>query len=162
MKELIVSQKRTARPPETLPDTYFEWVGRHPLQSIQSDDELEVAQAVLDELLRTDLDAGGIAYLNDLSDLVGVYERGHHAIPPLPPHQLLAHLLGEHGLSQVAGRPDPPDRYRQGHGQRPGERQAGVHRRADAPRRRRVRGAGDGVYAEGRLTAVSDSTGIGL
>lgn len=101
MKELIVSQKRTARPPEPLPDTYFEWVRRHPLKSIRSDAELDAAQAVLDELLRPDLDAGGLAYLDALSDLVGVYERDHHAIPPLPPHQLLAYLLQERNLSQA-------------------------------------------------------------
>lgn len=86
---------------DKLPDTYFAWVRRHPLMSIQSDTDLDAAQAVLDELLQTRLDAGGLAYLNALSDLVGVYERDHHAIPPLPPHQLLAHLLEERDLSQA-------------------------------------------------------------
>jgi HTH-type transcriptional regulator/antitoxin HigA len=84
-----------------LPDSYFELVGRHPLKSIQSDADLEAAQAFLDELLRTDLDAGGMAYLDALSDLIGVYEREHHAIPPLPPDQLLAYLLEERGMSQA-------------------------------------------------------------
>jgi HTH-type transcriptional regulator/antitoxin HigA len=84
-----------------LPDSYFEWVRRHPLKSIQTDADLDAAQAVLDELLRTDLDAGGLAYLEALSDLIGVYEREHHAVPPLPPDQLLAYLLEERGMSQA-------------------------------------------------------------
>jgi len=84
-----------------LPGTYFEWVRRHPLKSIQTDADLDAAQAVLDELLRQDLDEGGLAYLDALSDLVGVYEREHHAVPPLPPHELLVYLLSERGLSQA-------------------------------------------------------------
>ena len=84
-----------------LPDTYFEWVRRHPLKSIQSDADLDASQAVMDELLRQHLDAGGLAYLDALSDLVRVYEREHHAVPPLAPHELLAYLLEEHGLSQA-------------------------------------------------------------
>ena len=41
-----------------LPDTYFELVRRHPLKSIQADADLDAAQAVIDDLLRQDLDAG--------------------------------------------------------------------------------------------------------
>ena len=52
----------TAQPQQTLPETYFEWVRRHPLKSIQTDAELDSAQAFMDELLRKDLDAGGLAY----------------------------------------------------------------------------------------------------
>jgi antitoxin component HigA of HigAB toxin-antitoxin module len=39
--------------------------------------------------------------LEALSDLVIFYERDHHAIAPLPPHELLAFTLGEHGLTQA-------------------------------------------------------------
>jgi hypothetical protein len=67
------------------PATYFDWVKRHPLTSIKSDADLDAAQAVLDELLRQDLDAGASTYLDALSDLVLLYERERHAIPPLPP-----------------------------------------------------------------------------
>jgi antitoxin component HigA of HigAB toxin-antitoxin module len=84
-----------------LPDTYFEWVRRHPLKSVQTDADLDAAQAVLDELLRTDLDAGGPAYLEALSDLIGVYEREHHAIRRFPRDQLLSYLLKERGVSQA-------------------------------------------------------------
>jgi HTH-type transcriptional regulator / antitoxin HigA len=98
--EDVTGTKAKGRTPK-LPDTYFEWVRRHPLKSIQFDRELDAAQAVLDELLRTNLDAGGLAYLDALSDLIGVYEREHHAVPPLPPDQLLAYLLEERGMSQA-------------------------------------------------------------
>jgi HTH-type transcriptional regulator/antitoxin HigA len=97
-EQVLTKAKRRAA---KLPDTYFEWVRRHPLKSIQSEADLHAAQAIMDELLRQDLDGGGLAYLDALSDLVGVYEREHHPIPPLPPHQLLAHLLEERDLSQA-------------------------------------------------------------
>lgn len=82
-------------------DSYFDLVKRHPLRSIQNESELDAAQAVIDDLLRRKLDAGGLAYLDALSDLVILYERDHHAIPPLAPAELLAHLLEERGLSQA-------------------------------------------------------------
>jgi HTH-type transcriptional regulator/antitoxin HigA len=33
--------------------------------------------------------------------LVIVYEREHHAIEPLPPHELLAHMIAERNMSQA-------------------------------------------------------------
>jgi HTH-type transcriptional regulator / antitoxin HigA len=58
-------------------------------------------QAVVDELLREELDEGKQAYLDALSDLVIVYEQEHHAVAPLPPHVLLAQMLAERGMSQA-------------------------------------------------------------
>jgi HTH-type transcriptional regulator/antitoxin HigA len=87
--------------PGRLPDTYFALVRRHPLKSIQTDTDLDAGQAVIDDLLRQDLDAGGLAYLDALSDLVLLYERERHPVPPLAPHELLAYLLSERGLSQA-------------------------------------------------------------
>ena len=84
-----------------MPDTYFELVKRHPLTSIRTEAELDAAQSVLDDLLRQDLDGGGTAYLDALSDLVIVYEREHYAIAPLPPHELLIHMLEERSMSQA-------------------------------------------------------------
>jgi HTH-type transcriptional regulator/antitoxin HigA len=82
-------------------DTYLELVKRHPLKSIRTESELDVAQAVIDDLLRRELDTGGRAYLDALSDLVILYEHDHHPVPPLAPAELLAHLLAERGLSQA-------------------------------------------------------------
>jgi HTH-type transcriptional regulator / antitoxin HigA len=84
-----------------IPDSYLELVKRHPLTSIRSENDLDAAQAVLDDLLREDLDAGKQAYLDALSDLVIVYEQEHHAVAPLPPHELLAQMLLERGMSQA-------------------------------------------------------------
>lgn len=101
MRELIVIRPKTKRQTRHLPDTYFELVQRHPLRSIQSEAELDAAQAVVDDLLRRELDAGGMAYLDALSDLIILYEQDHHPIDPVPPHQLLAYLLEENGMSQA-------------------------------------------------------------
>jgi HTH-type transcriptional regulator/antitoxin HigA len=70
-------------------------------KSIQTDADLDAAQAVVDGLLRQDLDAGGQAYLDALSDLVILYERDRHPVPPLAPHELLAYLLAERNMSQA-------------------------------------------------------------
>jgi antitoxin component HigA of HigAB toxin-antitoxin module len=82
------------------PDTYLALVKRHPLRSIRSEADLDAAQGVIDELIAENLDAGGQSYLDALSDLVILYERERHPVPPLPPAELLAHLLAERGLSQ--------------------------------------------------------------
>lgn len=93
--------KRTAGGRTPAPDTYLTLVRRHPLTSIRTEADLDAAQAVIDELVAEDLDAGGRAYLDALSDLVILYERDRHPIPPLPPNELLAHLLADRGLSQA-------------------------------------------------------------
>ena len=84
-----------------IPDSYLAQVKRHPLTSIRSENELDAAQAVVDALLRERLDDGKQAYLDALSDLVIVYEQEHHAVAPLPPHELLAQMLEERGMSQA-------------------------------------------------------------
>jgi HTH-type transcriptional regulator / antitoxin HigA len=83
------------------PDSYFALVKRHPLTSIRSEKDLDSAQAVVDELLREELDEGKQAYLDALSDLIIVYEQEHHAVAPLPPHELLVQMLAERGMSQA-------------------------------------------------------------
>jgi HTH-type transcriptional regulator / antitoxin HigA len=82
-------------------DSYLALVKRHPLTSIRSEADLDAAQAVLDELLREELDEGKHAYVDALSDLVIVYEQEHHAVAPLPPDELLAQMLEERGMSQA-------------------------------------------------------------
>jgi HTH-type transcriptional regulator/antitoxin HigA len=96
-----MSRAKTAGRAAAIHDTYFALVKRHPLTSIRNERELDAAQAILDALLREDLDDGGLAYLDALSDLVIVYEQEHHAIAPLPPHELLAHMLQERSMSQA-------------------------------------------------------------
>ncbi len=97
----IVIRMKTPRRSTAIPDTYFALVKRHPLRSIRNELELDAAQAAVDALLREDLDDGGLIYLDALSDLVIVYEQDHHAVTPLPPHELLAHMLEERNMSQA-------------------------------------------------------------
>ena len=76
-----MSRTGSTRRSTTIGDTYFALVKRHPLTSIRNEKDLDAAQAVVDALLREDLDDGGLAYLDALSDLVIVYE--HEAKPAL-------------------------------------------------------------------------------
>ncbi len=71
------------------PDRYLALVKRHPLISIRSKKDFDEAQAVVDGLLREELDNGKQAYLDVLSDLMIVYEQEHHAVAPLAPNELL-------------------------------------------------------------------------
>jgi len=93
--------KSSTRPSAKLPDAYFKLVQRHPLISIRNEGELDAAQATLDSLWSEELDDGGLAYLDALSDLIIVYESNRHAITPLPPHELLAEMLAERSMSQA-------------------------------------------------------------
>jgi antitoxin component HigA of HigAB toxin-antitoxin module len=100
-EQRVVSRTKTEGRPAVLPDTYFELVKKHPLTTIRNEAQLDAAQAVMDGLLRQELDEGGLAYLDALSDLVILYEQDHHALAPLPPHELLAHMLEERSMSQA-------------------------------------------------------------
>jgi HTH-type transcriptional regulator/antitoxin HigA len=64
-----------------VPASYLDLVRAFPLKSIRDDAEHAAAQAVLDELLRRELDAGEQDYLDALSDLIERYEREAHPMP---------------------------------------------------------------------------------
>lgn len=97
----MMNETKTTRRSTAIADSYLALVKRHPLTSIRNERELDAAQAMIDELLREHLDDGGQAYLDALSDLVIVYEQEYHAVTPLPPHELLAHMLEEWSMSQA-------------------------------------------------------------
>jgi HTH-type transcriptional regulator/antitoxin HigA len=97
----MIHTPRQPRRDKAMSSSYFTYVRRHPLTSIRNEAELDAAQAMVDALLQQDLDAGGQAYLDALSDLIILYERDHHPVSTLPPNELLAELLKEHGLSQA-------------------------------------------------------------
>ena len=68
-------------------DAYLELVHAFPLASIKSDEHLDTAQEVMDQLLaKSELDDGEEMYLDALSDLVATYEDEHHAMlrPRMP------------------------------------------------------------------------------
>lgn len=81
--------------------TYWKLIEKWPLHSIRTESQLDQAQLLIDDLLTQELDEGGQAYLETLSDLILVYEQDHHPIQPLPPDKLLEQLLIEHQMSQA-------------------------------------------------------------
>ena len=83
-------------------DAYLELVQAFPLASIKSDEHLEAAQVVMDQLLaKGELDDGEEMYLDALSDLVGAYEDEHHAIAPASDADMLRHLMEAKEVTQT-------------------------------------------------------------
>ncbi len=83
-------------------DSYLQLVRAFPLASIKSDEQLQAAQQVMDQLFaRGKLDDGEEIYLDALSDLVAAYEDQHHAIEPASDADLLRHFLETKGLTQA-------------------------------------------------------------
>jgi HTH-type transcriptional regulator/antitoxin HigA len=72
------------------------------LASIKSDDQLQEAQKVMDQLLAGgDLDDGEEMYLDALSELVSAYEDEHYAIEPASDADMLRHLMEAKGVTQA-------------------------------------------------------------
>jgi HTH-type transcriptional regulator/antitoxin HigA len=83
-------------------DSYLELVMAFPLASIKSDEQLQEAQKVMDDLLaRGGLDDGEDMYLDALSDLVAAYEDEHYAIEPASDAEMLRHLMEAKGVTQA-------------------------------------------------------------
>jgi HTH-type transcriptional regulator/antitoxin HigA len=83
-------------------DSYLDLVLAFPLSSIRSNEHLDEAQRVMDQLLtRSELDDGEATYLDALSDLVAVYEDEHFAIEPASDADMLRHLLDSKGVTQA-------------------------------------------------------------
>jgi HTH-type transcriptional regulator/antitoxin HigA len=83
-------------------DSYLQLVLAFPLASIKSDEHLEEAQRVIEQLLaKGDLDAGAETYLDALSDLVASYEDAHHPIDPASDADMLLHLMEAKGVTQA-------------------------------------------------------------
>ncbi len=82
-------------------DSYLGLVLKFPLASIKSEEQLAVAQKVMDQLLaKSKLDDGQELYLDALGDLVAAYEDIHYAIAPASDADMLRHLLEAKGISQ--------------------------------------------------------------
>ena len=83
-------------------DSYVELVKAFPLASIKSDEQLQEAQKVMDQLLaRGALDDGEEMYFDALSDLVAAYEDAHYAIEPASDADMLRHLMEAKGVTQA-------------------------------------------------------------
>jgi len=82
--------------------SYLELVMAFPLASIKTDQELQEAQKVMDQLLaRGGLDDGEEMYVDALSDLVAAYEDEHYAIEPASDAEMLRHLMEAKGVTQA-------------------------------------------------------------
>jgi HTH-type transcriptional regulator/antitoxin HigA len=83
-------------------DSYLRLVTAFPLASIKSDEHLQEAQKVMDQLLaRGQLKSGEEMYLDALSDLVASYEDEHYAIEPASDAEMLRHLMEAKGVTQA-------------------------------------------------------------
>ena len=83
-------------------DSYLKLVTAFPLASIKSDEQLQEAQKVMDQLLaQGELEDGEEMYLDALSDLVAAYEDEHYAIEPASDADMLRHLMEAKGVTQA-------------------------------------------------------------
>jgi HTH-type transcriptional regulator / antitoxin HigA len=83
-------------------DSYLKLVTAFPLASIKSDEQLQEAQRVMDQLLaQGELKAGEEMYLDALSDLVATYEDEHYAIERASDAEMLRHLMEAKGVTQA-------------------------------------------------------------
>ncbi len=83
-------------------DLYLALIRRFPLRPIRSDEELDRAIAIVDELLdRDSLAAEEEDYLDVLGDLVEKYETENHPLPDVSDADMLRHLIEARGQSQA-------------------------------------------------------------
>jgi HTH-type transcriptional regulator/antitoxin HigA len=83
-------------------DAYLKLVTAFPLASIKSDEQLQEAQRVMDQLLaQGQLKSGEEMYLDALSDLVTAYEDEHYPIEPASDAEMLRHLMEAKGVTQA-------------------------------------------------------------
>jgi len=83
-------------------DHYFELVNRFPLRPIRSDEELDRAIAVVDELTdRDELGEGEADYLDVLGDLIEKYEDEAHPIAGVTDAEMLRHLIEARDVTQA-------------------------------------------------------------
>jgi HTH-type transcriptional regulator / antitoxin HigA len=83
-------------------DAYLELIQRFPLRPIRTEEELDQAMEIVDELTdRDNLDEGEKDYLDVLSDLMERYEAQQHPIGPVSDAVILAHLIEAKGISQA-------------------------------------------------------------
>ena len=83
-------------------ESYLNLIVELPLASIKSQQQLDVAQAMIDRLLRQGtLDDGEEMYLDALSDLVASYEDAHYPIAPAADAHMLRHLMDAKEVTQA-------------------------------------------------------------
>jgi len=90
-----MATKNTARFKGKVRDDYLDLVVKFPLTSLKSEEQLQDAQAVLDELLAKEkFTAGEEMYLD-------AYEYAHHPSAPASDADMLRHLMEVRGVTQA-------------------------------------------------------------
>jgi HTH-type transcriptional regulator/antitoxin HigA len=81
---------------------YLALIRRFPLRPIRTDDELDAASAIIDELTdRDDLSPTEADFLDVLGDLVEKYEDQNVEMPHVSDAEMLRSLMDENGVSQA-------------------------------------------------------------
>jgi antitoxin component HigA of HigAB toxin-antitoxin module len=89
--------------PASVSDRYFELVREFPLVPITSQSQNDAAAEVIHRLLQEELDGGGQAYLDVLSDLAATYEASLEAgDEPESPAERLRQFMELNHFTQVA------------------------------------------------------------
>lgn len=89
----------------TIDSGYFDLVRRFPLKPLRSEEDLDTALGIINELIDRgfeDLSPGEEAYLDVLSDLVEKYEEEQHPIPEATPAMMLQFFMEDRKLNQRA------------------------------------------------------------
>jgi HTH-type transcriptional regulator/antitoxin HigA len=85
----------------TMPASYFRLVREFPLVKIRDDAHCDRATAMIDRLMRMDLDEGQESYLDVLADLVVAYEDSILSWPRPSQSSLLGMLMESSRLTQA-------------------------------------------------------------
>ncbi|HWG47640.1 MAG TPA: type II toxin-antitoxin system HigB family toxin [Gemmataceae bacterium] len=101
LRSEIITMK-TTRKVSVRRDAYLELIHRFPLRPIRSEEELDRAMEVVDELIDRDkLEPSERDYLDVLSDLTERYESETHPIEPVSDAAMLAHLIEAKNVTQA-------------------------------------------------------------
>ena len=93
---------KTTRKVSVRRDAYLELIHRFLLRPIRSEEELDRAMEVVDELIDRDkLEPSERDYLDVLSDLTERYESETHPIEPVSDAVMLAHLIEAKNVTQA-------------------------------------------------------------
>jgi HTH-type transcriptional regulator/antitoxin HigA len=105
------SRRKRGTPPRSRTDStdpkgidaaYLTLIRRFPLRPIRTEDELDAASALIDELTdRDDLSPAEADFLDVLGDLVEKYEDEHVEMPHVSDAEMLRSLMDENEVSQA-------------------------------------------------------------
>jgi HTH-type transcriptional regulator / antitoxin HigA len=101
-KRTASSRSRTGPAGSRIDAAYLALIRRFPLRPIRTEDELDAASAIIDELTdRDDLSPTEADFLDVLGDLVEKYEDAHVEMPHVSDAEMLRSLMDENGVSQA-------------------------------------------------------------